>query len=107
VVQLEIDQARVPTKTQSVNRALPTKDERLLPAVRWATHRLWQEAHWSAVAYQFDQATDSPPVMALIFDDPNKGCELFKIWTQANGNCDELEEIRVGGSQVSKSADVL
>lgn len=33
--------------------------------------------------------------MALIFENADKGRELFRSWTEKNGNCDDLEEIRI------------
>jgi hypothetical protein len=69
--------------------------EQFLPAVGWVTSPLWKEARWSGTAYQFDLRADSPPVMGLCFERPDKGQELFRSWTEKHGNCDELEEIRI------------
>ncbi len=69
--------------------------ERFLPAVSWIINPLWQEARWSGTSYQFDRTDESPPVMGLTFENPEKGKELFKAWTEKYGNHDELEEIRI------------
>jgi hypothetical protein len=82
---------------RDMNRWLGTlrEHEQFLPAAGWVASPLWKEARWWGTAYQFDRHADSPPVMALIFENSDKGRELFKSWTEKNGNCDELEEIRI------------
>jgi hypothetical protein len=67
----------------------------LLPAAAWMVDPLWPEAKWSGTCYQFDRAGEHPPVMGLVFENPEKGKELFRSWTEKNGNQDELEEIRI------------
>jgi hypothetical protein len=69
--------------------------EPYLPAAAWVSDPLWHEAKWTATSYQFDGGGDFPPVMGLAFENCEKGRQLFKNWTGKNGNCDELEEIRI------------
>src|SRR5579859_4233386 len=69
--------------------------EPYLPAAAWVANPLWPEAKWSGTCYQFDRAGEHPPVMGLVFENPEKGKELFRSWTEKNGNQDELEEIRL------------
>ena len=69
--------------------------ERCLPAVAWVANPLWSEAQWCGTSYQFDKADECPPVMGLRFKNWEKGQELFRAWTDKNGNNDDLEEIRI------------
>jgi hypothetical protein len=74
-----------PSRIQSIERDMN----------RWLGALREQVARWSGTAYQFDRHADSPPVMGLRFERPDKGQELFRSWTEKHGNCDELEEIRI------------
>jgi hypothetical protein len=96
-VKPEIPPSLIQAIEHDMNRwlGLLREHEQFLPAVGWVASPLWQEAHWSGVAYQFDRHADSPPVMGLRFERPDKGQELFRSWTEKHGNCDELEEIRI------------
>lgn len=69
--------------------------EHLLPAVNWITHRLWDEASWSATTFCWHPTGDAPPVMGLVFDKADEARQLFRDWTRKHGNRDELEEIKI------------
>jgi hypothetical protein len=99
--------AAIQTIQQERQRLLEMSGQygRVLPAVAWVTNPLWAEAKWCGTSYQFDKADERPPVMGLKFENPEKGRELFRAWTEKNVNEDELEEIRITVIEASASGD--
>jgi len=64
-------------------------------AARYCSHQLWLEAGWIATTYRCHPTDDAPPVMGLVFADPDKGLKLFATWTNDWGNQDQNESIRI------------
>ncbi|QNN24721.1 hypothetical protein HED60_21405 [Planctomycetales bacterium ZRK34] len=64
-------------------------------ALRFCESHHWHEAIWLATAYQWHPTSKMPPVLGLVFADGRKGIEIFRTWTDAVGNVDENDDLRV------------
>lgn len=64
-------------------------------AERLCNHPLWADAVWAATSYRCHPSGKAPPVMGLVFADPEKGLKLFGAWTDDWGNVDEDDVIRL------------
>jgi hypothetical protein len=50
---------------------------------------------WIAATFRWHPTSEAPPIMGLIFADAEAARELFRVWTDAKGHGDELDELRV------------
>lgn len=66
-----------------------------IPAAAFATHPLWAEAKWSATTFKWHPKSEVPPIMGLVFDNPDAGRELFREAKRQMDHEDRFEEIRV------------
>ena len=67
----------------------------VMPAAAFATHPLWAEAAWSATTFQWHPASESPPLMGLVFDNEEAGLEIFREAERQMNHEDRFEEIRL------------
>jgi hypothetical protein len=56
---------------------------------------LWKAANWCATTFQFHKTSECPPVMGLVFENIEKGREIFAEWVSRFGHVDLFEEIRI------------
>lgn len=67
----------------------------VMPAAAFTTHPLWEKAGWSATTFQWHPTSEAPPLMGLVFDDEEKGLEIFREAERQINHEDRFEEIRV------------
>ena len=56
--------------------------------------QLWDKARWSGMAYGCLPG-QSPPILALMFNDEESGKAIFREWRERFGKTDEKDEIRI------------
>ena len=56
---------------------------------------LWDRAKWSATAYLVASGDSTPPILALVFNNPEAAGEIFKEWNQELGDKDEDDKLRI------------
>lgn len=72
------------------NIAMPSQS-----AKQFCSSPLWDGALWIATTYRWHPNSDAPPVMGIIFANWATGISLFREWTDAQGNGDTHDDIRV------------
>ena len=72
------------------------KDQmKVMPLSTFLTSPLWDEARWCGTSYQWHAESKCPPVIALGFENPDAGRELFRQYTEKRGQSDQFDEIRI------------
>jgi hypothetical protein len=66
-----------------------------MPAAAFTTHPLWAKAKWSATTYKWHPASETPPVMGLVFENVEAGLEIFREAERQMNHEDRFEEIRL------------
>jgi hypothetical protein len=62
---------------------------------RFSTDILWNDARWSSTTFRWHPQSAAPPIMGIVFDNAEKGRELFAQLAEAIGNEDAKEELRI------------
>jgi tetratricopeptide (TPR) repeat protein len=65
---------------------------RTLSVIRLA---YWDKANWKGIMYMYAPTSDEPPVMGLLFEDPEMGEKIFKGWQEKYGSVDTDESVRI------------
>ena len=66
-----------------------------IPAARFTTDPLWDEARWTATSFRWHPKSEAPPIMGLLFENAEPAKELFRKWSEETNHKDEFEEVRV------------
>ncbi len=64
-------------------------------ARQFCDNPLWDGALWIATTYRWHPTSEAPPVMGLIFANWVAGVNLFRAWTESQGNADPQDDIRL------------
>lgn len=75
-----------------------------LSSMRFVLNPNWDAANWSATTFRWHPESLSPPLIGIVFDNPNAGRQIFSDWTKENNSLDPLEEIRVSIIQGDRNA---
>jgi hypothetical protein len=65
------------------------------PVAAFTTSELWSEAVWSSTTFQWHPTSEAPPIMGIVFDDAEKGKELFRAFAKSCNHSDRFEELRI------------
>jgi hypothetical protein len=65
------------------------------PVAAFTTSPLWSEAKWSSTTFQWHPTSQAPPIMGIVFDDAEKGKELFRAFAKSCNHSDRFEELRI------------
>jgi hypothetical protein len=65
------------------------------PVAAFATSRLWAEAKWSSTTFQWHPTSEAPSIMGIVFEDAEKGKELFRAFAKSCNHSDRFEELRI------------
>jgi hypothetical protein len=65
------------------------------PALAFAVSPLWAEAVWSSTTFRWHPQSAAPPVMGIVFDNTERGRELFRTLAEQIGNDDTTDQMRV------------
>lgn len=82
--------AYVESQLKSV-RALAARS----PVAAFTTSPLWSEAKWSSTTFQWHPTSQAPPIMGIVFEDAEKGKELFRAFAKSCNHSDRFEELRI------------
>lgn len=74
---------------------LPTKERKTLFFSSVIDIDLWNEAKWKAMAFLSDPSLEKPPVIGFVFENNQKGKEIFAGLRARFGEFDENDEIRL------------
>ncbi|MEO1662090.1 MAG: tetratricopeptide repeat protein [Pseudomonadota bacterium] len=86
-----------PEHTQSVEVETeegPPRSHRHLVVRSIIDVQSWREAGWKGCGY-LDSGPDLPPIMMLLFDNPEIGQNIFENWRERFGEKDNSEEISI------------
>jgi hypothetical protein len=56
---------------------------------------MWSEATWSSTTFQWHPSSQAPPIMGIVFNDAEKGKELFRTFAKSCNHSDRFEELRI------------
>ena len=65
------------------------------PVSVFTTNPLWAEAKWSSTTFQWHPTSQAPPIMGIVFENAEKGKELFRTFTKSCNHSDRFEELRI------------
>lgn len=65
------------------------------PVAAFTTSPLWAEAQWSSTTFQWHPTSEAPPIMGIVFENADKGKELFSTFAKTCNHSDRFEELRI------------
>lgn len=65
------------------------------PIAAFTTSPLWIEAIWSSTTFQWHPTSEAPPIMGIVFENAEKGLELFRTLSKEGDQTDRFEELRI------------
>ena len=65
------------------------------PVAAFTTSPLWREAKWSSMNFQFHPKSEVPPILGVVFENAEKGKELFGAFAKSCNHSDRFEELRI------------
>lgn len=65
------------------------------PTATFTTSSLWLEAIWVSTTFQWHPMNEAPPIMGLVFENAEKGKELFLAFAKSCNHSDRFEELRI------------
>lgn len=74
---------------------LPPKDRKTLFFTSIIDIELWNEARWKGTAFLSDPSLEKAPIIGFVFEDNEKGEEIFSDLKERFGDTDSSEEIRL------------
>ena len=66
-----------------------------MEAISLIRESLWDRAEWSSTAYMWALDDSRPPVLALVFQDPEAARQIFGTWRLELGAHDEDDKLRI------------
>lgn len=75
--------------------SLPPKDRKTLFITSVIDIDLWNEARWKGMAFVSDPSLESPPIIGFVFENSQKGAEIFDGLRARFGAIDADDEIRI------------
>jgi hypothetical protein len=65
------------------------------PVAAFTTSPLWAEAVWASTTFQWHPTSEAPPIMGIVFENAEKGKELFNTFAKTCNHSDRFEELRI------------
>lgn len=65
------------------------------PVTRFTMSTLWAEARWASTTFQWHPTSEAPPIMGIVFENAEKGKELFRTFAKTCNHSDRFEELRI------------
>ena len=81
-----------PSADVSVVEPIKHTDMEVISLIR---ESLWDQAEWSSTAYMWALDDSRPPVVALVFQDPEAARQIFRAWRLELGAHDNDNKLRV------------
>ena len=70
-------------------------DHSLMQTVSLIRIPLWDQAKWKGTAFIWTPDNLEPPLLAPIFEGAAAAGEIFRLWHEELGSCDEKERLRI------------
>ncbi len=84
----------IPEK-ENLSKSLNAKERKSMFLSTIIDVDLWNQAKWQGMAFISDPSLKEPPIVGFIFENIEKGNEIFSRLKEQFGNVDEQEEIRL------------